>query len=202
MAFTCMLVGCSGPYLEQGKDTLTGQEYCKAHLTNLRALNKSDHASLLLKNFKQEHKSFVNKPVKATLNITHEGKKDYTINPQETLSLLIDDMRYPLEMVSSFKRPDKVVDNYYVSLPSGGFTVVGNVKDVTNRKISFLLPQELIDQLSGAKSAGFEVSLLKYSQHAQNYPIIFYLTQEDIKIVQEFKNNCIKSLKHLSGEKK
>lgn len=184
------VVGCSSPHLSFDTEPLTGQKYCAIHANKLTALKGCHEAELVLKsstssNLQQESR------VKGILKIEYKGKRDYTINQQEILNIMIDNETYPLEILTSIKNPHEVVENYNTS----NFRF-GIVKEVTSRKISFYLSKEIIKKILSANTVQFEVTVSDNNKQlvSDTYPIQAKLEPANISVIQEFQHKCINTV--------
>lgn len=178
-----VLSGCSSPHITREIEPLTGQEYCAIRKNRLTPLKGCQQAELFLKASSQFQKG---EAVKATLTIELKGESDYTINPQETLIVKIDNISYPLEILSTIKNPHEVRETYQTSGISFGV-----VREVTSRKISFYLSQEMIKKILTAKRVHFEIDVPSSFKTSEKYPIQAQLEAENISIIQEFYHTCI-----------
>jgi len=173
--------------MEFKQEPLTGQEYCLASI-KLLPLKNNREGSLILKCGKDD--SIGNNLIKATLKIVQQGK-EYTINSHETLKVYIDGTPLALELINSFQEPLEEVSNYPVAMPSGGSFMLGTVRDVTRRSMSFFLSIEDLSKMVMAKKVAFEIDSLssKDSLSLQKYPIILELSADGIEFLEEFKRN-------------
>lgn len=192
IALGTLLAGCtSTPELEFATEPLTGQECCTAQHKLFPAMNSHD-GEFILKYSKPEgvgQKS----AIRGILKIAHYGKREYNVNPHETLNLFVDGKRYMLDIVNSLKEPrEEIGSSNSVYLPSlGGSLSIRPVNEVTRRKISFYLSEDLLSKISAAKAASFEISSFNNASYLEGYPIILMLKPENISLIQEFKNKCV-----------
>jgi hypothetical protein len=188
---TIFLSGCTKPGLEFIKEPLTGDEYCYINPKLLPGKN-CDAGSLVLKCPRIVGMS-KKAAIKATLNIAHNNRRDYHSNPDEILVLVIDGLRYNLEIINSLKKPLEEVQRHNVALPSGGNFGFGTVNEVTRRKIAFFLSDEILTKASAAKKAHFEITLqtIGKSQIVPDYPIVLMLGSDSLALINDFKNKCI-----------
>lgn len=181
-----LLTGC-GPKLELQKDDLTGDRFFSMHSNRLIAEKNCSDGALKMKCLEPDNKGQPSL-VKATLEISHKGQRDYSINSNEKLALHIDGIPYQISIINSFKVAQEESES--IPLHTGG--MIGVVKEVTRRKIAFTLSQDIFKKLSQAKDAYFEISsgLSTSTSEDQNYPIILKLNPSNITIIQEFNNKC------------
>ncbi|WP_010303993.1 hypothetical protein [Candidatus Odyssella thessalonicensis] len=180
---SCLLLcGCNpSSEIKTEKDFLLGQDRCSAKIRRIKPERNADDAALT---FKMEPGT----PLKAKgiLKIAQAGKRDYTLNPSESLILKIDGNDYPLEVIHSLKDPLEEIEQYNVALPSGGSLMLGRVKEVTRRSITFLLSQQLMDKIILATRVSFRID----SPSKEGYPIVIPFTQENQDTLQKFKITC------------
>jgi len=183
-----ILVGCSNSKMEFKQEPLTGQEYCLASV-KLLPIKNNEEGSLILKYGKDD--SIENNLIKATLKIVQKGK-EYNINPHETLKVYIDGTPLALQLVNSFQEPVDQVTNYSVAMPSGRSLMLGAVRDITRRNMSFFLSKDDLSKMITSKKIVFEISSssLEDSLSVQNYPIVLELEPDNIPFLQEFKSSC------------
>lgn len=185
-----ILVGCSNSKMEFKQEPLTGQGYWLASI-NLLPMKNIEKGSLILKCDKDD---FIEKnPIKATLKMDQKGK-EYNINSHETLKVYIDGTPLALPLVNSFQEPVEEVSQYPVAMPSGRSLMLGTVREVTRRNMSFFISFDDLSKMIAAKKIVFEItsSSSKDSLPLQKYPIVLDLRTEDIPFLQEFKSSCVK----------
>ncbi len=182
--------GCAHPHLEFKEDPLTGHFNCRTKYNALEAEKNAHEGEVILKYSRGDPLNAA-PGIKGVLKITHRGTRDYTINPDEELTLHIDEIPYSLEVANSIKIPQKEIESYPVTLPSGRWISIGITKEMTKRQIAFFLPQDLLLKLSTAKTARFVIISSQNLDGA--YPIILKFNPENIRLVEQFKNKCIKS---------
>ncbi|AIK96495.1 hypothetical protein [Candidatus Odyssella acanthamoebae] len=185
LLFTACLAGC-GPRstLTTEKDPMMGEEHCIATIRGME-LTGVDDSELVLK-----HQS-ASKPIKATLNLAHKGVRDYTVNANESLTMVVDEKIYPLEIINSTK--DAVEDVQYANVnyaPTASIRL-GFVKEVTRRRITFLLTKENIAHLLQAKTVKFQITVSPASAGSSSlYPIVVALKESNRQSIKEFSTQC------------
>lgn len=180
---SCVLLGGCNPSSEikTEKDFLLGQDRCSAKIHRIRPERNADDAALTLK---MEPGNPLK--VKGILKTVKGGKRDYTLNPSESLILKIDGNDYPLEVIHSLKDPLEEIKQYNVALPSGRSLMLGRVIEVTRRSITFLLSYELMDKIILATRVSFRID----SPSKEGYPIVIPFTQENQDTLHKFKITC------------
>jgi hypothetical protein len=155
---------------------------------HLLPFKNCDSAEITLKDAKARDAS-KKSPLKATLRLAFKGR-DYSINAEETLHLVIDGMRHPLDVIISSKDPLEEVTYHTVGVNRH----IGTIKEITRSKISFSLPLDYLSKISTAKTVRFEIldSALKSASPKAGYPIILELKPDSL--IRDFKNNCAKTL--------
>ena len=183
-----ILAGCESNKLEFKSESLTGQRY--GTLTSkLIAVKNCEFAELSLKYSKEAAKE--KSSLVATLVIDQSGK-EYNINPHEQLTLYLDGKPYVLEILNSHQDTREETETYYVSPGPGKMIPFGRVKELTRRKISFLLSADYLSKIMAAKSVTLEIS--SFSQKTpvlQGYPIILEFTPENVAALQDFEKKCV-----------
>jgi hypothetical protein len=183
--------------MEFKQEPLTGQEYCLASI-KLLPIKNNQEGTILLKC--GQDNSVGNNPIKATLKILQQGK-EYNINPHETLKVYIDGIPLALELINSFQEPLEEVRNYPVAMPSGKCLMLGTVRDVTRRSVSFFLSIDYLSKMIMAKKVAFEIASSSSNDalSLQKYPIILELSADDLPFLQEFKRDCVSKILTPSG---
>lgn len=186
LSFVFLLSSCSQPRIQLEKESLTGQEYCVMK-TTLTPTQNAQVGVLVLKSTKNPSKP---SSLKATLTIAAEGR-EYDINPDEVLNLYIDGEKFKLDIIHSFKIAREEVEPYSVYL-YGRSILLGTVKEVTRRAVSFFISQDNLSKILKAKSVLFEITVpvADGKELAQGYPIALELSQENIPSIKELKDMC------------
>lgn len=182
------LAGCAPSRLDFKEEPLTGEKYCVAS-NKLIASKNSETAEFSLKYLKED---FLRKaPIKATLAISQKGR-EYNINPNEILKLIVDKETYNLDITNSFQVPLEIAESRPISIPGGTF-MLGSIKECTKRQMSFFLTLEYLSKITEAKQVFFEISIpsTESSTALQKYPILLELNPESIEFLKEFQHKCV-----------
>jgi hypothetical protein len=163
---------------------MMGEEHCIATIRGME-VSGADDSELVLK-----HQAG-SKPLKATLWLIHKGVRDYTVNANETLALVIDEKTCPLEIINSTK--DALEDVQYTTVnyaPTASIRL-GSVKEVTRRRLTFLLTKADITHLLQAKTAKFQINVPPTSAGSSKlYPIVVALKEDNRQSLKEFSTEC------------
>lgn len=179
------LVSCSSQELKLKIDPLTGQNYYLLRVS-LIPLKNSEKADLRIKCY--ETPLTPNSQFKAVLYLTQIGK-NYAIDPAEKLILIIDGHPYPLDVINSYNQPNDDVSFTPISCGNRSSFWIGNIKEVTKRKISFYLPTTYLSRMANAKSIFLEIntSAKEDSENFREYPILLELSRENVSFIQSLK---------------
>jgi hypothetical protein len=195
IALILFLSGCETlPGVKFKKDDLTGREYCIADI-QLTSLKVNEGGLLTIRSAGAPPSN--ESEIRAVLKLAHHGVREYNLNPDEELSLMIDGDVYALKIMNSSHSPMEEKERGSTYIGSGGGSIVlGSVSEVTRRQIAFFIPRELIVRLASARVARLEINSHNMDSIYRKikYPILLEFSEINLALAEQFDSQCLRGL--------
>lgn len=185
LLITSVISGCTKRDAKWSNDPTTSRSMCNHTITPLDTGNEKVFAELSLK----KDLASGDQIIKATLLFIINGVRDYNIEPQEKLSLSIDEKESLIDIVFSGKKAFEHFENRYIAIPTGQTINLGSTQEKTSKTVTFKLKTDQFNALLTAKAAHFTISS---SDQTSRY--FASLTPSNINQLQSFKSVCYSTI--------
>ena len=183
------LEACQKPMISITQEPLTGILCCKTDFNQLHSNQSHIEGELILKKCNSpKHASSSNNKIYATLQMIYDGQKNYALTSDEKLEWVLDEKRYPVEIIQRLNQPLTRLDEHSIMLADGGMMHYGTTHDMTIKRIVFLIPYDLLKKLSFVEEVRLELLSREANSHLA---VSFWLKEENIEILEQFKHRCV-----------